>query len=112
VILTAVIRDVFRLTAPGRRLLFVGPRARGGAGPGVNVTQLRAGALSASGAIAGLALLLYRGMRGSADPSSALASLLTAFAAAFLGSTTIIPGGSTRRARWWRYSSRPPGSWG
>jgi ribose transport system permease protein len=58
---------------------------------GVKVTQLRAGALIAAGAIAGLAGLLYRGMRGSADYSSALASFLSAFAAAFLGSTTIHP---------------------
>jgi ribose transport system permease protein len=42
--------------------------------------------------IAALAGVLYTGMRGSADPSSALAFLLPAFAAAFLGSTTLYPG--------------------
>jgi ribose transport system permease protein len=59
---------------------------------GVNVTQLHAATLIASGAIAGLAGVLCTGMRGAADPSSALAFLLPAFAAAFLGSTTIYPG--------------------
>jgi ribose transport system permease protein len=36
--------------------------------------------------------VLYTGMRGAADPFSALAFLLPAFAAAVLGSTTIYPG--------------------
>jgi ribose transport system permease protein len=59
---------------------------------GVNVDRVRAGSLIASSIIATLAGILYTGMRGSADPSSALAFLLPAFAAAFLGSTAIYPG--------------------
>ena len=59
---------------------------------GVNVERVRARSLIAAGFIAALGGVLYTGMRGSADPSSGLAFLLPAFAAAFLGSTAIYPG--------------------
>jgi ribose transport system permease protein len=39
-----------------------------------------------------LAGILYAGVLGSADPYSGLNFLLPAFAAAFLGATTILPG--------------------
>jgi ribose transport system permease protein len=91
-ILTVVIWYLFQHTALGRRLLFVGRGREVARLSGVNVTRVRAGALIASGTIAALAGVLYTGMRGSADPSSALAFLLPAFAAAFLGSTTLYPG--------------------
>lgn len=91
-ILAAVIWYLFQHTALGRRLLFVGRGREVARLSGVNVTRVRAGALIASGAIAGLAGVLYTGMRGASDPSSALAFLLPAFAAAFLGSTTLYPG--------------------
>ena len=90
--LTVVIWYVFQHTAMGRRLLFVGRGREVARLSGVNVVRVRAGALIASGVIAALAGVLYTGMRGAADPSSALAFLLPAFAAAFLGSTTIYPG--------------------
>jgi ribose transport system permease protein len=92
VILTAVIWYIFQHTALGRRLLFVGRGREVARLSGVNVNRARAGALIASSTIAALAGVLYTGMRGSADPSSALAFLLPAFAAAFLGSTTLYPG--------------------
>lgn len=92
VILTAAMWYVFQHTALGRRLLFVGRGREVARLSGVNVVQVRAGALIASGTIAALAGVIYTGMRGAADPSSALAFLLPAFAAAFLGSTTLYPG--------------------
>jgi len=92
VILTAVIWYVFQHTALGRRLLFVGRGREVARLSGVNVHRVRAGALIAAGVIAALAGVLYTGMRGSSDPSSALSFLLPAFAAAFLGSTTLYPG--------------------
>jgi len=92
VILSAVIWYVFQHTALGRRLLFVGRGREVARLSGVNVTRVRAGALIAAGVIAALAGVLYTGMRGSSDPSSALSFLLPAFAAAFLGSTTLYPG--------------------
>jgi ribose/xylose/arabinose/galactoside ABC-type transport system permease subunit len=42
--------------------------------------------------LAAIAGILYTGSAGGADPTSALTLLLPAFAAAFLGSTTILPG--------------------
>ena len=53
---------------------------------------MRAWALVASGVIAAIAGVLYTGMRGAADPTSALTFLLPAIAAAYLGSTSIYPG--------------------
>ncbi len=91
-VLTVVIWYVFQHTALGRRLLFVGRGREVARLSGVNVIRMRAGALIASGTIAALAGVLYTGMRGSADPSSAPSFLLPAFAAAFLGSTTLYPG--------------------
>jgi ribose transport system permease protein len=83
---------VFEFTPLGRRLLFTG-RGRGVARlSGIRVTRLRWGALAASGVISAFAGVLYAGTLGSADPTSALSFLLPAFAAAFLGATTIMPG--------------------
>jgi len=91
-VLTLIIWYVFQHTALGRRMLFVGRGREVARLSGVNVTKMRTGALIASGVIAAFAGVLYTGMRGAADPSSALAFLLPAFAAAYLGSTAIYPG--------------------
>ncbi|MEM6441712.1 MAG: ABC transporter permease [Pseudomonadota bacterium] len=90
--LAAAVWWVFQHTALGRRLLFVGRGREVARLSGVNVDRMRTGALVASGAIAAFAGVIYTGMRGAADPTSALAFLLPAFAAAFLGSTTLYPG--------------------
>src|SRR5262249_56594632 len=83
---------VFELMPVGRRLLFVG-RGRGVARlSGIRVRRLRWGALVVSGLISAFAGVLYAGTLGSADPTSGLSFLLPAFAAAFLGPTTIMPG--------------------
>lgn len=79
-------------TAAGRRLLFVGRGRSVARLSGVNVGRMRFGALMAAGLLSGLAGVLYAGTSGSADPSSGSALLLPAFAAVFLGSTSIIPG--------------------
>lgn len=91
-ILTLVIWYMFQHTTLGRRMLFVGRGREVARLSGVNVTKVRTGALIASSTMAAFAGVLYTGMRGAADPSSALAFLLPAFAAAFLGSTAIYPG--------------------
>ena len=91
-ILTVVLWYVFEHTAAGRRLLFVGRGREVARLSGVKVERVRALSLIAAGFIAALAGVLYVGMRGSADPTSGLAFLLPAFAAAFLGSTAIYPG--------------------
>lgn len=83
---------VFEFTPVGRRLLFVG-RGRGVARlSGIRVPRLRWGAFAVSGVISAFAGVLYAGTLGSADPTSSLSFLLPAFAAAFLGATTIVPG--------------------
>lgn len=91
-ILTVAIWYLFQYTALGRRALFVGRGREVARLSGVNVNSIRSGALIASSLLAAFAGVLYTGMRGAADPSSALAFLLPAFAAAFLGSTAIYPG--------------------
>jgi ribose transport system permease protein len=59
---------------------------------GIAVNRVRVGALVMSGVLASAAGILYAGVLGSADPYSGLNFLLPAFAAAFLGATTIQPG--------------------
>jgi ribose transport system permease protein len=83
---------VFELTALGRRLVFVGKGRRVARLTGVRVDRLRCGAFVASATIAAAAGVLYAGTTGGADPSSGATFLLPAFAAAFLGATTIVPG--------------------
>lgn len=83
---------VFDFTALGRRLLFVGRGREVARLNGIAVDRMRMGALIASAVLASMAGVIYAGVLGSADPYSGLNFLLPAFAAAFLGSTTILPG--------------------
>ena len=83
---------VFSYTPLGRRLLFVGRGREVARLNGIAVDRVRVGALVASAMISALAGILYAGVLGSADPFSGLNFLLPAFAAAFLGATTIQPG--------------------
>ena len=83
---------VFEFTPMGRRLLFVGRGREMARLNGIAVDKMRVWALVTSGVIAAAAGILYAGTLGSADPYSGLNYLLPAFAAAFLGSTTILPG--------------------
>jgi len=79
-------------TTPGRRLLFVGRGRDVARLSGIRVDRVRALALLAASIIAAVAGIMYSGMTGSADPLSGLQLLLPAFAGAFLGATSIIPG--------------------
>jgi ribose transport system permease protein len=83
---------VFEYMPIGRRLLFVGRGRSVARLSGIRVVRLRWGAFMASGLISAFAGVLYAGTLGSADPTSGLSFLLPAFAAAFLGATTIMPG--------------------
>jgi len=82
----------FGYTAVGRRVLFVGRGRKVARLSGIRVGRVRWGCLMASGALAALAGILYTGTTGAADPSSGTTFLLPAFAAVFLGGTTITPG--------------------
>jgi ribose transport system permease protein len=83
---------VFSYTALGRRLLFVGRSREVARLSGIRVDRVRWGSLIVSGFLGALAGVLYAGTTGAADPSSGMTYLLPAFAAAFLGATSINPG--------------------
>lgn len=83
---------LFEFTSLGRRLLFVGKGRDVARLSGIPVDRIRIGAFVVSGMIAAIAGILYVGTFGGADPASAQSYLMPAFAAAFLGSTTIKPG--------------------
>ncbi len=83
---------VFEYTPVGRRLLFVGRGRSVSRLSGIRVNRLRWGALVASGIISAGAGVLYAGTTGAADPTSGISFLLPAYAAAFLGGTTLTPG--------------------
>ena len=83
---------VLEYTSLGRRMLIVGRGRSVARLSGLRVDRVRVGALVAAGLIAGVAGVLYAGTSGSADPTSGPTFLLPAFAGAFLGATTILPG--------------------
>ena len=90
--LALVLWYVLDLTPVGRRLLFVGNGAEVSRLSGISVGRLRWGALMLAGGGAGLAAVINVGIIGAADPTSSSGFLLPAYAAAFLGATTISPG--------------------
>ncbi len=83
---------VLEYTIAGRKLLFVGRGREVARLNGVKVDRVRALSLVTSSTLAAIAGVLYAGMTGSADPNSGAGLLLPAFAAAFLGATTLYPG--------------------
>jgi ribose transport system permease protein len=91
-ILAIVIWYVFSYTALGQRLLFVGRGREVARLSGINVDRMRWGCLMVSAFLGALAGVIYAGTIGAADPNSGLTYLLPAFAAAFLGATSIQPG--------------------
>jgi ribose transport system permease protein len=89
VILCFAVWYLFEYTAIGQRLLFIGQNPDVARLNGVGVPKLRWLALIASATVGALAGIVYVGTTLSADPVSGGGFLLPAFAAAFLGSTTI-----------------------
>jgi ribose transport system permease protein len=79
-------------TALGRRILFVGRGREVARLSGINTDRIRVACLVVSGLFGALAGVLYAGTQGAADPVSGVSYQLPAFAAAFLGSTSIVPG--------------------
>jgi ribose transport system permease protein len=76
----------------GRWLLFVGRGRNVARLNGLNVGRVRWGAFVVSALISALAGVMYAGTTGAADPTSGASFLLPAYAAVFLGATTIRPG--------------------
>jgi ribose transport system permease protein len=91
-VVVAVLWWFLDFTPTGRRLLFIGNGAEVARLSGIPVNRLRWMALTMAGFAAGLAAVLNVGIIGAADPTSASTELLPAYAAAFLGATTISPG--------------------
>jgi ribose transport system permease protein len=91
-VLTLLLWYIAEHTITGRRTLFAGLGPVVAQLSGVKVSRLRWGAMTASGFLAALAGLSYVGTIGAADPVSASGFLLPAYAAMFLGATTIAPG--------------------
>jgi ribose transport system permease protein len=87
-----IIWYLFEYTALGRRILFVGRGREVARLSGIDTDRIRMGCLVASSLLGSVAGVLYVGTQGAADPVSGTTFLLPAFAAAFLGSTSILPG--------------------
>jgi ribose transport system permease protein len=90
--LTVVLWYVFTFTPVGQRLVVVGRNREVARLSGIRVGAIRWGAMATSATIAAFGGVLIVGTSGSAGSATGLDLLLPAFAAAFLGSTTIKPG--------------------
>jgi ribose transport system permease protein len=90
--ITIVVWLVFEYTPAGRRHLFVGKSREISKLNGIAVSRTRTVSLLCCSVLSSVAGILYAGAAGGVDPTSGLTLLLPAFAAAFLGSTTILPG--------------------
>jgi len=91
-LLTAVLWFVLQHTPLGRRMVFVSENREVARLAGLRVKRIRAGALVVTATLGGLAGIVLAGTNGAANPQVGSSYLLPAFAAAFLGSTALIPG--------------------
>ena len=91
-ILVIALWYVYEHTPLGRALFFVGEGREAARLVGLRVDRLRFGAFVASGVISAGAGIITAGQLGAADPSVGPSFLLPAYAAAFLGATTVKPG--------------------
>ena len=90
--LTILVWYVFQHTPLGRHLLFVGKGREVARLSGVRVDAIRFGSLVFSSVLGVTAGMILAGTSASAQTGVGEGFLLPAFAAAFLGSTAIIPG--------------------
>ncbi|MDA8268886.1 MAG: ABC transporter permease [Actinomycetota bacterium] len=89
---TFILWGLYRFTSLGQRLLFVGRNRDVAKLSGIRVNNVRFWSLVVSGLFAGMAAVVSAGNSGAADPTANVSMLLPAFAAVFLGATTITPG--------------------
>ena len=83
---------VLTFTPFGQRALFVGQSREVARLSGFNVARMRLRGFVIAGFVSAIAGILYVGTTGSASPGTGADLLLPAYAAAFLGLTTIQPG--------------------
>lgn len=91
-VLMLIVWYVSAFTPLGLRALFVGQARDVARLSGIRVSRIRWGGFVFGGLIAGLAGILFAGTTGSADPTASAPYLLPAYAAVFLGATTLKPG--------------------
>lgn len=88
-----IVLEVFLVyTVTGRRLFAIGGNRPAAVLSGIRVEPLVIAAFAISGLVAGIAGLLLSARLGTAQPDTGPSLLLPAFAAVFLGATTIRPG--------------------
>ncbi|HEY6761556.1 MAG TPA: ABC transporter permease [Baekduia sp.] len=93
VLVVGVILYVVLIRTPlGRKMYATGGSERVARMVGIRTRLLKTGAFAVAGLIAALAGALQLGLSGAANPSYGSNLLLPAFAAVFLGSTTVRPG--------------------
>ena len=92
VVIGAVLYYALRFTPPGRYLYAVGSSKEAARLIGLNVRRTTLMAFVFAGLIAGIAGVMEAGVLGSASPTVGPEFLLPAFAACFLGATSIKPG--------------------
>ena len=93
VLVVAVVMYVVLVKTPlGRKIYAVGGSETVARMVGIRVQLLKTGMFVAAGLLAALAGLLQLGLSGAANPAYGSNLLLPAFAAVFLGSTTVNPG--------------------
>lgn len=83
---------IYRHTAVGRHVVFVGKNAEVARLSGLPVARLKVGAFLVTSLLAGLAGILVVASAGGLQPTSLQTLLLPAFAGAFLGQAIIDPG--------------------
>ncbi|GAC1594083.1 MAG: ABC transporter permease [Acidimicrobiales bacterium] len=83
---------MFGFLPTGRRMYAIGGNRRAALLSGIRVNTLVLGSFVTAGLVAGVAGVIISSRLGSAAPDLGPSFLLPAFAAAFLGSTTIRPG--------------------
>lgn len=92
VIIMLIVWYVSTFTPLGLRAAFVGQSREVALLSGIRVVRMRWWSFTLAGLVAGLAGIFLLGTTGSADPTASVAYLLPAYAAAFLGATSIKPG--------------------
>jgi ribose transport system permease protein len=88
-ILLLILWYVYEFTPLGRHLLAIGENAENARLSGIRVDSIRFGSFVAAATISAIAGVLLAGELGAMDPTIGPQYLLTPYAAAFLGSTTI-----------------------
>jgi ribose transport system permease protein len=88
-VLLVVLWYIYEFTPVGRHLLAIGENAENARLSGIRVDGIRFGSFVAAAVISSIAGVLLAGELGAMDPTIGPQFLLTPYAAAFLGTTTI-----------------------